>query len=147
MADQAADAAMQAGLVFYRSGDLSSAALRFQLASTLGTDPNEHARDWLWLGKVKAAGGDEAGARQDYLKATTFGPHGYYPLRAAQLLQGTAPFTPPLTYDFQFDAAAEQGQLDTWLRGTFPRAQAVGHPRGLRPGSRQETRFIRCSEL
>ena len=43
-ADQAADAAMQAGLAFYRNGDLSSAALRFELASTLGSDPDEHAR-------------------------------------------------------------------------------------------------------
>src|SRR5258708_31500155 len=98
MADQAADAAMQAGLVFYRSGDLSSAALRFQLASALGTDPNEHARDWVWLGKVKAAGGAEAGPRQDYLKATTFRPHGYSPLRAAQLRRVTPPFTPPPRY-------------------------------------------------
>src|SRR6185369_3634102 len=93
-AQQAADAAMQAGLVFYRNGDLGTAALRFQLASTLGTDPDEHARDWLWLGKVKDAQGDTAGARTDYLKATTFGPHGYYALRAAQLLPDTTPFPP-----------------------------------------------------
>lgn len=146
-ADQAADAAMQAGLVFYRSGDLSSAAQRFQLASTLGSDPDEHARDWLWLGKVQAARGDDAGARQDYLQATTFGPHGYYPLRAAQLLQGTAPFTPPATYNFQFDAAAQQTQVDTWLRGTFPAAQAVNHPSELQPGVSQEARFVRGSEL
>ena len=147
LAQQAADAAMQAGLVFYRNGDLGTAALRFQLASTLGTDPDEHARDWLWLGKVKAAGGDQAGARQDYLKATTFGPHGYYALRAAQLLQGTAPFSPPTTYSFQFDAAAEQAQVDTWLRGTFPQAQAVDHPSQLQPSVTQEARFIRGTEL
>ena len=34
-AEQAADAAMQAGLVFYRTGDESSAALRFEQASEL----------------------------------------------------------------------------------------------------------------
>jgi soluble lytic murein transglycosylase len=146
-AEQAADAAMQAGLVFYRSGDLGTAALRFQLASTLGSDTEEHARAWLWMGKVKAARGDEAGAREDYLQATTFGPHGYYPLRAAQLLLGNAPFTPPAKYSFQFDAAAEQAQVDAWLRGTFPVAQAVDHPSELQPGVRQEARFVRGSEL
>ncbi len=145
--DQAADAASQAGLVFYRSGDLGTAALRFQLASTLGSDPDEHARAWLWLGKVKAARGDTSGAREDYLKATTFGPHGYYPLRAAQLLQDVAPFTPPMQYGFQYDAAAEQAQVDTWLRGTFPQAQAIEHPSDLQPSVRQEARFVRGSEL
>jgi soluble lytic murein transglycosylase len=63
------------------------------------------------------------------------------------LLQGTAPFTPPASYDLQFDAAAEQAQVDTWLRGTFPQAQAVDHPSELQPGVSQEARFIRGTEL
>src|SRR5579859_577491 len=146
-ADQAADAAAQAGVVFFRSGDLGSAADQFQLASTLGTDPQEHARDWLWLGKVQAARGDDAGARQDYLKATTFGPHGYYPLRAQQLLNGQAPFTPPAQYDFQFDAAAEQAQVEAWMKGTFTQAQGVDHLSELGPGVSQEARFVRGAEL
>ena len=147
LADQAADAAMQAGLVLYRSGDFGTAALRFQLAGTLGSDPAEHARAWLWLGKVKTQQGDAAGARIDYAKAATFGPHGYYPLRAAQLLVGQAPFMPPARYSFDYDPAAEHGQVDAWLRGTFPQAQAVDHPSDLQPGVSQEARFVRGSEL
>ena len=145
--DQAADAASQAGLVFYRSGDLGSAALRFKLASTLGSDPEEHARAWLWLGKVKAARGDTAGAREDYLKATTFGPHGDYPLRAQQLLDGVTPFAAPTRYSLDYDTKAEQSQVDIWLRGTFPQAQAIDHPSELQPSVRQEARFVRGSEL
>jgi soluble lytic murein transglycosylase len=146
-AEQAADAAMQAGLVFFRSGDLGTAALRFQLASTLGSDPEQQARAWLWTGKVKAERGDKAGAREDYIKAMSFGPHGYYPLRAAQLLLGNGPFTSPARYSFQVDAAAEQAQVDAWLRGTFPQAQGVDHPSELQPSVRQEGRFVRGSEL
>ena len=144
---QAADAAMQAGLVFYRSADYSTAAQRFALASGLGTDTQEHARAWLWIGKVKALSGDLAGARDAYAKAAAFGPHGYYPLRAAQLLLGEAPFTPPTSYSFQFDAVAEQAQVDTWLKATFPLAQAVDHPSQMGPGVSQEARFVRGSEL
>src|SRR6185295_15962165 len=99
---QAADAAMQAGLVYYRSGDEGTAALRFELASGLGSDPDEHARAWLWIGKVLARRGDAAGARDAYVKAVSFGPHGYYPLRAAQLLRNEGPFTSPTQYHFDF---------------------------------------------
>ncbi len=53
-ATQAADAANQAGLVLYRAGDYASAAERFELAATLGTDPYEHARAWLWQGTTRA---------------------------------------------------------------------------------------------
>jgi soluble lytic murein transglycosylase len=146
-AAEAADAAMQAGLVFFRNGDLASAALRFELASTLGTDPNEHARAWLWIGKVKAAQGDAAGARQAYQRAAALGPHGYYPLRARQLLEGTAPFAPPEAYDLAGDTTAEQSETDAWLRATFPLAQSVEHPSALQPGVWQEARFQRGSEL
>lgn len=146
-AGQASDAAMQAGLVFYRSGDDSTAALRFQLASTLTTDPGEQARAWMWLGKLQAQRGDQAGARDDYARAAAFGPHGYYPLRAEQLLLGEAPFTPPAQYNFQFDAPTEQAQLEAWLRGTFPQAQGVDHLSQLQPSVRQEARFVRGSEL
>ncbi|MEP7358431.1 MAG: tetratricopeptide repeat protein, partial [Anaerolineales bacterium] len=142
-ADQAADAAEQAGLVFYRSGDESSAALRFELASGLGSDPDQHARAWLWIGKVKARRGDETGAREAYAKAAAFGPHGYYPLRAAQLLLGEDPFTSPARYSFDFDRAGEQAAVEAWLRANFPLAQSVDHPSELQPGVYQESRFER----
>jgi soluble lytic murein transglycosylase len=145
--DQAADSVMQAGLVFYRSADYSTAVLRFQQASELGSNNQEHARAWLWIGKVKALRGDLVGAHEAYAKAAALGPHGYYPLRAAQLLLGEAPFTPPTHYSFQFDAVAEQAQVDAWLRTTFPVAQALDHPSQLQPGVRQEARFVRGSEL
>ena len=142
-AEQAADAAMQAGLVFYRSGDESSAALRFELASGLGSDPDQHARAWLWIGKVRARRGDEAGARDAYAKAASFGPHGYYPLRASQLLLGGAPFTPPPRYSLNYDAPAEQAAVEAWLRANFPLAQSISHLSELQPGVYQESRFER----
>src|SRR5262249_10844910 len=91
--------------------------------------------------------GDDATARQDYLKATTYGPHGYYPLRAQQLLQGQAPFNSPAAYSFQFDAAAEQAQVEAWLHGTFTQTVGLENLSALSPGVKQEARFVRGSEL
>ena len=144
---QAADAAIQAGLVLYRAGDYATAAERFELAATLGTDTYEHARAWLWQGKARARLGDSAGATAAYERAAAFGPHGYYALRAQQILAGEDPFTPPAGYDFDYDRAAEQEQVDRWLRSTFPVAQAVDHPSDLQPGVWQDGRFVRGAEL
>jgi soluble lytic murein transglycosylase len=144
---QAADAAIQSGLVLYRTGSYASAAQRFALAATLGTDTSEHARAWLWQGKAREKLGDQDGAQEAYAKAAAFGPHGYYALRAGQIMAGVAPFSSPARYDFDFDRAAEQSQVDRWLRATFPVAQGVDHPSDLQPGVWQDARFVRAAEL
>ena len=146
-APEAADAAIQSGLVLYRSGDYAAAAQRFELAATLGTDTSQHARAWLWQGKAREKLGDRTGARAAYQRAAAFGPHGYYPLRAAQILAGDDPFQPPLRYDFDYDHGAEQAEVDRWLRATFPIAQGVDHPSDLQPGVWQDARFVRAAEL
>jgi soluble lytic murein transglycosylase len=146
-ASQAADAAMQAGLVLYRAGDYGAAGLRFERATRLGRDPGEHARAWLWVGKVREALGNPAGARQAYQRAAALGPNGYYPLRARQLLDGNDPFWPPSRYSFSFDAQAERAEAEAWLRATFPAAQGVDRLSELQPGVWKEARFVRGAEL
>jgi soluble lytic murein transglycosylase len=73
----------------------------------------------------------------------SFGPYGYYPLRAAQLLRNEAPFTSPAHYDFEFDAAAELAAAEAWLRANFPLGESVTHLSELQPGVYQEGRFER----
>jgi soluble lytic murein transglycosylase len=144
---QAADAAMQSGLVLYRAGELGAAGQRFERATTLGSDPGQHARAWLWIGKVKEALGDSAGAEAAWTRAAATDPHGYYSLRAEELLRGETPFTPPPAYDFAFDAEAEREQTEAWLRATFPLAQNMDAISELHPGIWQEARFVRGAEL
>ncbi len=146
-AAQAADAANQAGIVLFRTGDLTTAARRFEQATTLGDDAEQHARAWLWLGKVRQQQRDPAGARQAFEQAAGYGPHGYYPLRAAQLLRGEAPFTPPARFSRTFDAAGERQQVEQWLRATFPAAQGLTQISELQPGIWREPRFVRGQEL
>lgn len=146
-ADQAADAAMQAGLVLYRSGDLSSAVQRFELATTLGNDPEQHARAWLWIGKVKEKQGNREGAREAWTRAAATAPADYYGLRAAQLLAGRRPFAPPLGYDLDFDSAREKAEAERWLRETFPQAAGLNDLSALGESLRNEARFVRGAEL
>jgi soluble lytic murein transglycosylase len=144
---QATDAAMQADILLYRNGELTTAAQRFEVAATLGSDPAQHARAWLWIGKIKQQLGDEPAARSAWTQAAALDPHGYYSLRADQLLRGEAPFTPPANYDLNFDFAAEKSQAEAWLRATFPQAAQVEALSEVQPGIRQEARFIRGAEL
>jgi len=146
-ATQAADAAMQAGLVLYRAGDLATAEQRFELAATLGSDPEQSARAWLWIGKMQAQTGKQTAAQSAWTQAAALDPHGYYSLRADQLLRGQTPFTPPANYDLNFDFAGEKAEGEAWLRATFPQAAQVDSISEVQPGIRQEERFIRGAEL
>ncbi len=143
--EQAADAAMQSGLVLYRAGEFGAAGQRFELATTLGSDPGQHARAWLWMGKVKDALGDNAEAAWNRAAATD--PHGYYSLRAEELLRDEGLFTPPPAYAFDFDVEAEREQTEAWLHATFPLAQNMDAISELHPGIWQERRFVRGAEL
>jgi soluble lytic murein transglycosylase len=154
---QAADSAMQAGIVLYRAGDLVTAAQRFEFASTLGGDAEEHARAWVWLGKVKEKLGDASSARQAWTRAAlpapvpqaqVSDPHGYYSLRAAQLLRGEKNlFVAPAQYSFAFDSNAEQAEAEAWLRATFPLLKNYSPLSDLQPGLWKEARFVRGAEL
>jgi len=147
---EAADAAMQAGLVFYRSADYASASQRFEQASKLGADHAQHARAWLWLGKVKEKLGETEGARQAWQKAAQLDPHGYYSLRATQLLNQVAPFSasPSACYAAPcLDLNRERAIAERWLRDNFPAVANVDALHGLSPTLQQEARFIRGAEL
>jgi soluble lytic murein transglycosylase len=146
---QAADAALQAGIVLYRAGEFGSAGKRFEWAATLGDNPEEHARAWLWIGKVKKKLGDAEAGRTAWTTAASLAPHTYYSLRAAQLLRGDDPFRTGAACFAPtcFDAAREQADAEAWLRATFDSAQAVNDLSELQPGIWKEPRFVRGAEL
>ncbi len=153
-AAEAPDAAMQAGLVLYRNADYGAAGIRFELAHTLATplelgqaDPGDQARAELWIGKVKEKLGDTDGAQAAWTAAAGLGPHGYYALRARQLLADQAPFWPPVRYGFTFDEDEERAEAEAWLRATFPLAQSIENLSELQPGVWQEARFVRGAAL
>lgn len=146
--ERAADAAMQAGLALWRTGEIEAAAEYFELARTLNANPAQQARAWLWLGKAHQQHGQTQAAQAAWETAATLDPHGYYSLRAEALLRDEPTlFVPPARYAFEFDLGEEQRQATLWLKGTFPLAQNVDDVHALPDWLWQEGRFVRGAAL
>ncbi len=77
------------------------------------------AKGALWLGKLRAARGDGAGAREAWTLGAQADPDGYYSLRCVDLLMERAPFAPPASLLLTFDEAREVAEAEAWLKRTF----------------------------
>lgn len=88
-----------------------------QLANT-GSGENK-ALAFLWLGRLYRDQGQSDLAQQSFLGASQADPGGYYSLRAADILAGKEPFSPPPAYRFEFDEGAALAEAEQWLRATY----------------------------
>lgn len=108
-----------AGITHYRLGNYKDAETSFQRRLLLSTDPFDQAASYLWIGKAKAAQGDQGGARSVWQIAAQVDPTGYYSERAAELLEGAGPFSNGQASLAAVDWEAERKKAETWVRGTF----------------------------
>ncbi|MGB4596235.1 MAG: transglycosylase SLT domain-containing protein [Anaerolineaceae bacterium] len=108
------------GMLYYRTGNLQRATEALNRAVLLTEQPLELAGAYLWLGKISQKKGDTTGATQNWEAAIKADPHGYYGLRARELIEKRAPFsaaeTPPR---FEVDLLYERQSAADWLRGAF----------------------------
>ncbi len=129
----------------YNAGDTATAAQLFgQLAAT-GSGELQAAA-YLWIGRLYQQDGKDDLARQAYVAAANADPGGYYSVRAADLLNGRAPFTPPAQVVFEFDEGVAMAEAETWLRNTFGIAQE-GALYTLSAALQADPRLIRGQEL
>ncbi len=117
--EEASQAMFLAGITYYRLGYTSQAYSSFQSYLGLATQIGDHAKAYLWMGKVLSSQGDPGGARSQWELAANADPTGYYSERARDLLLNRPAFTPPQMYDLVFDPEAERQQAETWLRTQF----------------------------
>jgi soluble lytic murein transglycosylase len=108
-----------AGITRYRLGDYANALTIFQRTLTLASESEDQAMSRLWIGKTQQALGNQAEAESAWRMAAAADPTGYYSERAAQLLRGEQPFTPPKFYDLSYSLEADQPDAENWLRRTF----------------------------
>ncbi len=108
-----------AGISSYRLGDFPRARQLFEQTLGSSADLADKAAAHFWIGKTQQAQGDEAAAAAAWQKAANTDPTGYYSERARDLLQGRAPFDPPLMFDLGIDWPAERAEAEAWLRQTF----------------------------
>ena len=114
------------------------------LANT-GTGENQ-AMAFLWLGKLYQSQGQTELAQQMFVGAEQADPGGYYSLRARDIRAGATPFTPPQTYQFEFDESAAIAEAEQWLRTTYNITQQ-GVLYTLSPTLQNDPHMIRGNEL
>ncbi len=142
----APEAAFQAGIALYRQGDYPAAVAAFGQADAAAPGVRQHSAAQLWIGKSHAALGQTAEAQAAWELAAGIDPTGYYSERAAELLAGGQPFTPPGGVDLNPDLAAERQAAEDWLRATFGVADSAPL-NALTPELAADPRLVRGEEL
>lgn len=108
-----------AGITRYRMGDDLRALANFQRALLLSNEISDQASNLLWAGKTYQRMGKTEEARAAWQQAQALDTTYYYSLRARDLLEGKAPFTPLSNYNLVYDLAAERREAEAWMRITF----------------------------
>jgi soluble lytic murein transglycosylase len=108
-----------AGISRYRLEDYSLALENFQRLVNISSTLKDRSQAHFWVAKTHQILGDQEAFRLSLQQAANADPTGYYSERAADLLAGKAPFTPPLDYDLTFDENAERAEAEAWTRTVF----------------------------
>ncbi|HEV7662029.1 MAG TPA: transglycosylase SLT domain-containing protein, partial [Chloroflexota bacterium] len=87
---RATDAQFRLAFVQFQQGDFTAASSAWSDLANRLPAAEDRSQALFWLGKGLHAAGDESGARGAWSGARTADPHGFYGLRAADLLAGQA---------------------------------------------------------
>jgi soluble lytic murein transglycosylase len=144
---RAATGLFRIGLVTYANGDIGSAEKLFAAAAELPANERP-AASLLWLGKTYQVGGQTEAASDAFSAAiTTDGSHSYYGLRAADLIAGQLPFTPPAGFSLPADPDEGRLEAEQWLVTRFELAETPPLAQTLRADLAGDTRLLRGKEL
>jgi soluble lytic murein transglycosylase len=139
------DGLLIAATLALESSQLERAAnIYTQLANT-GSGENQ-ALAFHWLGRLYLELGQDQVGRDLLGGAAQADPTSYYGLRANDILSGQEPFTPPISYRFEFDESAAIAEAEQWLRNTFG-IQQEGALYPLSPTLENDLHMIRGREL
>ncbi len=139
----AAQAWFRAGVLAQQLGQLPDAVEAWQMATTYQYSEFAHAA-LLWL--VTNLPAEEAQAYNAQISALL--PLDYYAIRARDLVAGVPAYTPPARWNVtDFDEAAEQAEVEAWLRATFPLGENTAVGSTLDPTLANDPRLIRGTEL
>jgi soluble lytic murein transglycosylase len=112
-------AQFEAGICYYRLGRYVEAQVLFQKNSLLSAIGPEKARAELWVGKSLDKQDKHAEALNYYQQAVTADPTGYYSIRAAEILNGQAPFPAETSLDLGVNWDKERLDADEWMHSKF----------------------------
>lgn len=134
-----------AGIARHRLEDYSAALDNFKRLVNISATHKDRAQAHFWTAKAYQSLGDSESARLSFQQAATADPTGYYSERAADLLAGKQPFTPPQEYDLSFNEDVERAEAEAWVRTVFnlPNEIDLSGPGPLV----EDPRFLRGNEL
>ena len=116
--EQASSGLFLAASAAYNLGDPTGAErLYARLATT--TTGDDQAAAYLWVGRLASDRGDSKTATEALQLAASSSPDSYFAARAQDILAGRDTFARPVTYQFNFDDAAQLADAEDWLRTTF----------------------------
>ncbi len=107
------------GMLYYRLKEWDFAQAAFNKALLLSQNSLETAGAHLWRGIIYRKVRDPKAANEAFLAASASDPHGYYGLRAQELLDGKEPFSPPAEINFNVNLENEIILAKAWLRVNF----------------------------
>lgn len=128
-----------------RTDDIAAAEEYFTRLAGLSTAETQ-AEAFLLIGQIARNRGDDPAADRAFAQAIQASPDSYFAARASDLRDRRAPFTPPATYRFEFDDAADIAETEAWLRATFGIEQG-GALWVLAPELAADPRLVRGQEL
>ncbi|UCF59762.1 MAG: tetratricopeptide repeat protein [Anaerolineaceae bacterium] len=109
-----------AGVTRYRISDFLGSEDLFLKCVEIAGEPSDLAAAYLWLGKTYMERGDPVSAQTAWQRAVESHTHGYYGIRAGDLLLDREPFQSAGAFNFRFDEEAERFEAEEWLRAHFP---------------------------
>jgi soluble lytic murein transglycosylase len=120
----AAEAQHQAGIALYRLGDYAGAESAWSAAMSSGNGWIR-SRALFWTARAREKRGDAGAARTFLEQAAAASPTDYYSERAADILDGLAPYTRVKEISLDFDIDAEFLQAEAWVQSVFPAAESM----------------------
>jgi Soluble lytic murein transglycosylase and related regulatory proteins (some contain LysM/invasin domains) len=112
-------AQFNAGICYYRLGDYAKALVTFQRNALLNSNASDKARAEMWIGKTQQKLNQKDEAKKSFQQAAGDDPTGYYSIRANELLNGQAPFTPSSSIDLGIDLSKEKADAVDWMHSKF----------------------------
>ncbi len=107
------------GSVYFELGQFDKAAENFNRIILMSAEPFELSAAYFWLGKINHARGNDEEARLNWQAAINQAPYGYYGIRAAELMEGRAPFQEPARLNLAVNFPDLRIPAGEWLKTAF----------------------------
>lgn len=142
---QARDGLFLAAALAYQAGALQVAE-RYYSEISVKTAGEDAATAYYWVGRLALQRGDQRLAAQAFALVNQNAPDSYFAARAADISEGTMPFTAPENLQFEFDDDADRAAAEDWIRSTFDVSQGDDLA-ALAPELADDPRWRRGREL